>query len=277
MEKDKILACLNLIKHLPPSKIHHNALALSNLIPDQADELLQRIDKPLEVATDPENGREYIQSEFNRDGDSFRSFWTNKYYPAIEDATYPSDYVRSLEQKANTLFAEYAKLYYQGGVHSTYFWDKEDGGFACAFLMKKEVDQTANIVKGIWDSINVIDVKFDNQKSSDKQRVQYTVTSSVILEMVLKKPEAGDVNISGSLSKSKAVDYLMEDKYVDEFHLRNIGKLVEDVEGDLRSSLDTIYVGKTKESLFKTRSVDGTYIMEKGKMDLAKQLVNMHK
>lgn len=34
MEKDKVLAALNLIKRLPPSKIHHNANALSNLIPD---------------------------------------------------------------------------------------------------------------------------------------------------------------------------------------------------------------------------------------------------
>lgn len=94
MEKDKVLAALNLIKRLPPSKIHHNANALSNLIPDQADELLQRIDKPLVVDVDPENNKEYIQSEFNRDGDSYRSFWTNKYYPPMDDATYPSTYVR---------------------------------------------------------------------------------------------------------------------------------------------------------------------------------------
>ena len=29
------------------------------------------------------------------------------------------------------------KRYYHGGVPSIYFWDKEDKGFACAFLMKK--------------------------------------------------------------------------------------------------------------------------------------------
>lgn len=55
------------------------------------------------------------------------------------------------------------------------------------------------------------------------------------------------LNLNTFIYIQKAVDYLMEDKYIDEFHLRNIGKLVEDVEGDLRSSLDTIYVGKTKE------------------------------
>lgn len=34
---------------------------------------------------------------------------------------------------------------------------------------------------------------------------------------------------------------------IDLFHLEKIGALVEDVEGQLRSYLDTIYVGKTKD------------------------------
>lgn len=40
--------------------------------------------------------------------------------------------------------------------------------------------------------------------------------------MVIKDPVAGDVNISGSLSKSKKINpYITEDS--DEFHLKNIG------------------------------------------------------
>lgn len=30
-----------------------------------------------------ENGNDYVQSEFNRDGDSFRSHWSNKYSPPL--------------------------------------------------------------------------------------------------------------------------------------------------------------------------------------------------
>lgn len=84
--------------------------------------------------------------------------------------------------------------------------------------------------------------------------------------MALKESNAGDVNLSGSLTKLKGVDYDLEPNpaLLDEFHLRNIGKLIEEIEGELRNQLDAIYVGKTKENLFTNRSI-GTYDLEKGK------------
>ncbi len=40
-EKDKkIIAALSLVRRLPPSKIHKNAIAIGNLIPDLNDEFL---------------------------------------------------------------------------------------------------------------------------------------------------------------------------------------------------------------------------------------------
>lgn len=60
MEQEKIIASLNLLKHLPPSKNHSNAIAISNLIPDLADDLLSKIDKPLDLGVDPDNGNQYI-------------------------------------------------------------------------------------------------------------------------------------------------------------------------------------------------------------------------
>lgn len=50
-----------------------------------------------ELGTDPDNGNQYILSEFNRDGDSYRSFWSNKYVPPLENAIYPSQHMRELE------------------------------------------------------------------------------------------------------------------------------------------------------------------------------------
>lgn len=55
----------------------------------------------------------------------------------------------------------------------------------------------------------------------------------------------------------------------DEFHLEKIGKLVEEMESLLRSHLDTIYVGRTKETIFSIRSIDGTFALEKKKRGLA--------
>lgn len=45
--KDKIISSLNILKRLPPTQIHKNATALATLIPDLAEELYQKIDKPL--------------------------------------------------------------------------------------------------------------------------------------------------------------------------------------------------------------------------------------
>ena len=64
----------------------------------------------LELAIDEKTGNKFICSEFNRDGDSFRSPISNTYHPEIDDAIYPSDYLRGYEEKANILFEEYKKL-----------------------------------------------------------------------------------------------------------------------------------------------------------------------
>ena len=37
----------------------------------------------VDISVDDKTGREYLQHEYNRDGDSYRSPWTNAYYPKI--------------------------------------------------------------------------------------------------------------------------------------------------------------------------------------------------
>ena len=70
---DVIGASLSLMRRLPPNKVEQNLTGLTNLLPDETDELLQRIDQPLEEATDTETGRKYLMCDYNRDGDSHRS------------------------------------------------------------------------------------------------------------------------------------------------------------------------------------------------------------
>ena len=41
------------MRRLPPNKIEQNLVGLLNLLPDETDELLQRIDQPLTEDTDP--------------------------------------------------------------------------------------------------------------------------------------------------------------------------------------------------------------------------------
>lgn len=81
-------------------------------------------------------GRKYLQCDYNRDGDSHRSPWSNQYDPPIEDGFKPADKLRELEVEANELFDAYRELYYEGGTSSVYLWSTEHG-FAGCFLVKK--------------------------------------------------------------------------------------------------------------------------------------------
>ena len=85
--------------------------------------------------------RDYLLCDYNRDGDSYRSPWSNEFDPPIEDGTVPSERVRKLEVAANEAFDVYRDLYYEGGVGSVYFWDLDDG-FAGVVLLKKGKYQT---------------------------------------------------------------------------------------------------------------------------------------
>jgi hypothetical protein len=51
----QITASLSLMRRLPPNKIEQNLNGLLNLIPEETDELLQRVDQPLKEATDFES------------------------------------------------------------------------------------------------------------------------------------------------------------------------------------------------------------------------------
>ena len=85
----------------------------------------------------PETNKDFIVCDYNRDGDSFRSPWSNKYTPPLDDGILPSEELRKMEIAANDAFDQYREQYYDGGTSSCYFWESE-GGFACCIAIKKE-------------------------------------------------------------------------------------------------------------------------------------------
>lgn len=79
-----------------------------------------------------------MKCEYNRDGEGYRSPWSNKYFPApTEDPIYPSAELLQLEQKANDVFQRYAQLYFDQALTSVYFFDTDYDGFGACFLVKK--------------------------------------------------------------------------------------------------------------------------------------------
>ena len=149
-EHQQLHAALNLMRRMPPSSTETNLTGLVNLLPDLTDDLLQRIDQPLKVALDKNTGKHYVLCDYNRDGDSYRSPWSNKYVPEISDGFTPSSKLRTLEVEVNQIFDVYRQLYggergyflcryFEGGYSSVYFWDIDDSSFASCWLIQKGI------------------------------------------------------------------------------------------------------------------------------------------
>jgi len=236
---DKIAASLSLMRRLPPNKIEQNLNGLLNLIPDQTDELLQRVDQPLKEATDPETGRIYLLCDYNRDGDSYRSPWSNKYDPAIEDGFLPTEKLRSMEIEFNELFDAYRELYFEGGSSSVYLWDLENG-FAGCFLVKKNVENDRYVKSGSWDSIHVVEAT----ESDNKTRATYKLTTTVMLNMNVDKADVGETNWCGTVTRQSELNAALNETKT---HIFNIGRMIEDLETDMRTNLNELYIMKTRE------------------------------
>mmetsp|Transcript_16993 Transcript_16993/g.28473 ORF Transcript_16993/g.28473 Transcript_16993/m.28473 type:complete len:267 (+) Transcript_16993:243-1043(+) len=227
------------MRRLPPNKIEQNLNGLLNLIPDETDELLQRVDQPLKEENDAETGRKYLLCDYNRDGDSYRSPWSNKYEPMLEDGFLPSEKLRQMEIEFNELFDAYRELYYEGGTSSVYLWD-QDQGFAGCFLIKKNVAGDRFVKSGCWDSIHVVEaIEAENRTSAT-----YKLTTTVMLHMGVEKAELGDTMLTGSLTRQTSLNAPLSDTKT---HIANIGRMIEDMENDMRSNLNELYILKTRE------------------------------
>ena len=126
----------DLLRRLNPRDTKRNIQAICSLVPDLTEDLLASVDQPFEIRSDPKTNRDYLLCDYTRDGDSYRSPWSNAFDPPLDDGAVPSDRVRKLEVAANETFDVYRELYYEGGIGSVYLWDLDDG-FAGAVLMKK--------------------------------------------------------------------------------------------------------------------------------------------
>ncbi|XP_075238250.1 F-actin-capping protein subunit beta isoform X1 [Lycorma delicatula] len=237
---------LDLMRRLPPQQIEKNLSDLIDLVPNLCEDLLSSVDQPLKIARDKEYGKDYLLCDYNRDGDSYRSPWSNTYDPPLEDGSMPSERLRKLEIDANNAFDQYREMYFEGGVSSVYLWDL-DHGFAGVILIKKAGDGSKKI-KGCWDSIHVVEV---NEKPSGRN-AHYKLTSTAMLWLQTNKAGSGTMNLGGSLTRQREEDSTLSEASP---HIANIGKMVEDMENKIRNTLNEIYFGKTKDIVNSLRSI----------------------
>ncbi|KAI7868307.1 F-actin-capping protein subunit beta [Spinellus fusiger] len=236
---------LDLMRRLPPQNVEENLSKLLDLVnPDLADELLSAIDQPLKVKRCSKTGKDFLVCDYNRDGDCYRSPWSNDYEPALPDGTLPPTHLRKLEIAANEAFDTYREMYYEGGVSSVYTFEIDDK-FAVVVLMKK-VGDTTKRMKGAWDSIHVFEVQERGRNA------HYKLTSTVMLYMLTGNQGLGTMNLSGSMTRQLEQDSPVDDPFA---HIANIGRMVEEMEHKMRNSLQEVYFGKTKDIVNDLRSL----------------------
>jgi len=78
----------------------------------------------------------------------------------------------------------------------------------------------------------------------------------------------GQVNLAGSLTRQDEKDFPVNEANP---HVSNIGKMVEDMEIRLRTTLEQIYFGKTKDIANELRSATSTSVLNQRK-DLQRQI-----
>ncbi|KAI1248384.1 F-actin-capping protein subunit beta [Eutypa lata] len=254
---DPFDSALDLLRRLNPKHTTSHLNNLISLAPDLTEDLLSSVDQPLAVRRCRQTGREYLLCDYNRDGDSYRSPWSNEFDPPLAgggggggggsatDA--PTEKVRRMEVRANEAFDVYRELYYEGGVSSVYFWNLDDG-FAGVVLLKK-VATPGTASEGTWDSIHVFE-------AIDRARfTQYNLTSTVILSLATTGSAAagqGEMDLSGNMTRQIEMELPAE---TEEQQIANIGRLVEDMELKMRNLLQEVYFGKAKDVVGDLRSL----------------------
>merc|ERR1711991_637498 len=260
---DPLDCALDLMRRLPPSQTEDNLSGLIDLVPDLVEDLLSAVDQPLKVAHDKGAKRDYLLCDYNRDGNSYRSPWSNKYDPPLRDGALPSDGLRDIEIEGNAVFDTYRELYFEGGVSSMYAWDL-DQGFAAVVLIKKTADASRKgaPMKGVWDSIHVVEVQ-----EQGKQGV-YNLASTVMLSIKTKAKDTGNMELAGSLTRQASAEYPHD---ANNTHVKNIGRMIEDLENKLRNHINLIYFGKTKDIVNTLRSV-ASLAVEKERREFSSQI-----
>jgi len=261
--------CLNILRRTPPSDVEDNLERLIALRVDLDEELCQRVDTPLKLSKDTKVGRQFILCDYNRDGDSYRSPWSNDYFPPIEDEEdgfKPSSNLRELEVEANKVFDIYRHQYFEGGVSSVYMWDLDDGGFAACFCIQKDASGDKNLqgFKGSWSSVHVFEV---NPEKTGKDTYSYKLTSTVLVSMPLQLKGLGDIDLSGSITKqAKKTEKLKTIGDQKQSHMEIMGPMLEDLELDLRNTIEGVYFQKTKEIINGMRVTDKELLKQKNRM-----------
>jgi capping protein beta len=251
-EEQQKQAALSLLKRLPPQDLDRNLTAFAKIAPHLEQALSPHVSRPLRLDFDPEQNRHFIVGDYNFDGGSYRSPWSNKYFPPPGGETElfkPSERLRRMEETFNDVFDAYKTGYYEGGVSSVYLWDMDEG-FAGAFLIHKDGPPDAGLTHGVWDSVHIIEVR---EPASSNSLVDYKLSTSVFLHVKIGGEFSNETDLGAYITR-QAED--KKKKTGEDSHLLHIGRMIEDMEISIRQSLDLVCMAKQREVLNTVRNLE---------------------
>jgi hypothetical protein len=161
-----------------------------------------KIFKPIEICNLDIKGN-FIKSEYNNEENSFRSPWTNQYFPDLEYPKYPPNELRLLEERMNELFKKYTELYYgHQAVSSVFVWEQGDTiqkGFNVALLIKNQANKQKALDTGEWESVNIITANFfiEREKNVEKIKVTYKLSTNISFKLSFGE----NINLTGEINK----------------------------------------------------------------------------
>jgi len=173
---------------------------------------------------------------------------------------YPSQELLEMEQKANEVFQRYAKLYYDMNyLTSVYFFDAENNGFGSCWLIKKSKyslmifdfnlifianTNECGMDSGNWDAIHLVTTNIDANN-----KAKYRLVSAVFLRIKASNDAQGKMEISNQVNKTREQIYNLDQSIdgadLQQFHIRNIGNLIENTEAEIRSEMHGITLTKS--------------------------------
>ena len=245
-------AILNLTKILPVSQspILNLKLCPFFILKEEMKDIYKNFPLQFKINNSDPLGP-FIESEFNKDENSYRSPWSNKYFPPKESDKLLPNELRILEERLNQLIKLYLKVYYsEDAISSAYIMFQDESisnGFLCYVFIRSSIKNSENLKDDSFlESTNIISVKFMRERSDtpNKEKIKIIYKTNTIFLFQLELKNSGNCTYSGTkfceCSKTTyTTNYFDYDK-----HLKYIGKSIEENEGNLRLKVDQIYLEK---------------------------------
>jgi capping protein beta len=238
-------AARDIVRHSDPKDVEDRVYEVIKLNPAVTDDILAQVDIPLKVGTDAQ-GNQYVLCDYNRDGDSYRSPFTNAYLPAIPKPALLPDDLREIEAMANHGFRSYLRQYFDSGVLSVYCWECEEHAFGIGVFIKKDIAGTAEGLNQLSGTISCADICEVRPVSRKHRTYSYSLVSSAIVSVSWKCRLGTPVNLAGTVTDGTMAEGTAR-KGID--HLVTIGGIIEASADRFVEKIRGIYVSRMREIL----------------------------